>query len=196
MNIVKYTTISDDTVLLDSLIQKECSFFSLKCHCNLHWMCMSCNCVWMESIHIRKRYNLCPTCQPRKKMNACLADNCNIAANYNFPAYDWPRCCSNHKIDGMVDYLRKYINSSQCDGNCEDGRHVGGGSYVCPHNSLDGLYPYISKEWDVKKNIGLGPNIISPGSRKKIYWRCKKGHSYVCTVANRVRRNTNCPYCT
>jgi len=195
MNIVKYKTISDDVVLLDSLIEKDYRILSLKSNFQCNWKCISCSDIWLESIHIRKRYNLCPDCQPRKALRLCLSDNCEISANYNFPEYDWPRYCSRHKVDGMIDYLRTSINVSQCDGTCEDGQHVGGGSYICPHNSLDGLYPHISREWDIKKNIGLGPNTIGPGSRKKIHWICKNGHSFVKTVSNRVKRNINCPYC-
>tara|TARA_R100000750_G_scaffold62841_2_gene58462 strand:- start:287 stop:760 length:474 start_codon:yes stop_codon:yes gene_type:complete len=156
---------------------------------------MSCSDIWRESINIRKRYNLCPVCQQRKASKCCLSDECEISANYNFPEYDWPRYCSRHKVDGMVDYLRNYVNVSQCDGKCEDAQHVGGGSYICPHNSLDALYPHISREWNIKKNIGLGPNTIGPGSRKRVYWICKNGHSFITTVANRVRRNNNCPEC-
>ena len=60
---------------------------------------------------------------------------------------------------------------------------------------LCALFPELVKEWDFEKNTE-NPNEISPGSNKKVWWRCNKGHSYQAWITDRTgRRKTGCPYC-
>ena len=49
-------------------------------------------------------------------------------------------------------------------------------------------------EWDWEKN-SEDPSKISPGSGKRVFWKCKEGHSWDTTVAQRVSQETGCPYC-
>ena len=44
-------------------------------------------------------------------------------------------------------------------------------------NSLFFLFPEIAKEWDYEKNGDLKPTDVTKGSDKKVWWKCKKGHS-------------------
>ncbi len=54
----------------------------------------------------------------------------------------------------------------------------------------------LLNEWDYDKNIEIDPSGISSGSSsKKIFWICKKGHSYQAYVYNRTTLNAGCPYC-
>lgn len=35
-----------------------------------------------------------------------------------------------------------------CNGrSCQQGKHIGGGKYLCPHNNLASLRPDLVKEW-------------------------------------------------
>ena len=63
-------------------------------------------------------------------------------------------------------------------------------------NSIKNTQPELMKEWDYKKNISYTPDIITYGSNQKVWWICKKGHSYTARVANRVFGKTGCPYCS
>ena len=45
-------------------------------------------------------------------------------------------------------------------------------------NDLKTLYPEIAKEWNYEKNE-KNPNEFLPGSGKKVWWLCKKKHSYL-----------------
>lgn len=74
--------------------------------------------------------------------------------------------------------------------------------YTCPEckiyeNSLQFLYPEISKEYDVKKNK-ISPSRISAGSSVKVFWLCTKdsSHKYKREVYTQTRRGWGCPYCT
>ena len=61
-------------------------------------------------------------------------------------------------------------------------------------NSVEKLYPELMKEWDYDKNI-VKPSSIVPGSEKKIWWKCNKGHSYEQQVSNHIK-GAGCPYCS
>jgi len=60
--------------------------------------------------------------------------------------------------------------------------------------SLACKYPEIAKELDIEKN-GFTAFEVMPGSHKKVWWRCKKGHSYEAMVYHRTY-GTGCPYCS
>jgi hypothetical protein len=56
-------------------------------------------------------------------------------------------------------------------------------------------YPELIKEWDFEKNV-LSPHELSIKSGKKVWWQCKKGHSWNVSIKSRVDRGgTGCPSC-
>ena len=54
----------------------------------------------------------------------------------------------------------------------------------------------LMAEWNWEKNNALGfdPQILTQGSHAKVWWICKKGHSYESQIKNRVSGN-GCSYC-
>lgn len=53
-------------------------------------------------------------------------------------------------------------------------------------------------EWVWEKNTALGfdPKILTLGSNKKVWWKCKKcGGEYEAYIVNRTSRGSSCPYC-
>ena len=50
-------------------------------------------------------------------------------------------------------------------------------------------YPDISKEWHPTKNGSLSPLDVVPGSARKVWWICPKGHSYQKIIRHRAQRN-------
>lgn len=62
--------------------------------------------------------------------------------------------------------------------------------------------PYIIEntqlmaEWDWDKNNALGfdPSKITPGSEKKAWWKCEKGHEWQAKIYNRTK-GSGCPQC-
>lgn len=55
-------------------------------------------------------------------------------------------------------------------------------------------YPDRAALWDPEKNGGLTPETVAPGSRKQVWWRCERGHSWQARV-ERVAAGSGCPYC-
>ena len=56
------------------------------------------------------------------------------------------------------------------------------------------LYPHLLDEWDYDKNKPLLPDYFSRGSNQKVWWRCKKGHSWQAQISNRCN-GSGCPKC-
>lgn len=54
---------------------------------------------------------------------------------------------------------------------------------------------YLLQQWDQVRNAPLMPEQIRYGSKKKVWWRCNKGHVWQTAVTTRTSGNTDCPYC-
>lgn len=61
-------------------------------------------------------------------------------------------------------------------------------------NDLQTRNPELASEWHPTKNGSLTPNDVMPGTNKKVWWLCKKGHEWENSI--NVRNGGNdCPYC-
>jgi hypothetical protein len=69
------------------------------------------------------------------------------------------------------------------------------GLKIVKSNSLGELHPELSKEWHPQKNKNQLPNDVSPGTHKKAWWQCKKGHEWQSAIRHRVS-GIGCPYCS
>lgn len=69
------------------------------------------------------------------------------------------------------------------------------GNRVNETNSLAFKYPELSKEWNYERNNGLTPFDFTPGSGKKAWWICERGHEWESVIGSRARNGTNCPTC-
>ena len=81
-------------------------------------------------------------------------------------------------------------------------RHNGAGCPYCANkkvltgfNDLATTNPRLASEWHSSKNGNLLPTDIVEGSKKIIWWQCKRGHEWKATPCNRTR-NRNCPICS
>ena len=78
--------------------------------------------------------------------------------------------------------------------------------YKCPYctgkqvlkgfNDLLTTHPELCREWDYENNTSM-PDEVSQGSHKRIWWKCKKGHSWDTTIKERAGdHRTGCPSCS
>ena len=72
---------------------------------------------------------------------------------------------------------------------------IGSKKELAKENSIAKLYPDIVEEWDYEKNVPLDPYYFTRGSNVKVWWKCKKGHSWQASISNRCRQGTRCPVC-
>lgn len=63
-------------------------------------------------------------------------------------------------------------------------------------NDLASVRPDLAAQWDGERNAPLTPDRLAANSNRRVWWRCPLGHEFRSTVAQRVRQNTGCPYCT
>ena len=49
-------------------------------------------------------------------------------------------------------------------------------------------YPELIKEWHPSRNGDSSPEQFTCGNKKKAWWLCPKGHSYVATIDHRTRK--------
>jgi hypothetical protein len=68
------------------------------------------------------------------------------------------------------------------------------GKAVCEGNCLQTVNPVLAKEWHPTRNGDLTARYVTPGSDKKVWWICVKGHEWQATVGSRSR-GTGCPFC-
>lgn len=64
------------------------------------------------------------------------------------------------------------------------------------YNDLETKHPKIAMDWNYKRNKPITPREVVPGSNKKYWWTCPKGHDYEAQVSNRTSRGTGCPFCS
>lgn len=62
-------------------------------------------------------------------------------------------------------------------------------------NSVASVFPELIEEWDVEKNGGITPDAFSARNNKKVWWKCKNGHSWRSSINSRGERKLGCPYC-
>lgn len=95
----------------------------------------------------------------------------------------WWKCKEGHEWEAKV-YSRTHGRSCPyCSGR-----------KVNEENCLFTLFPHIAGEWDYEKNFPLTPKQFTAGSKKKVWWKCEKGHEWECVIYD--RKKTGCPYCS
>ena len=128
----------------------------------------------------KKEFNLTPsdiTLGSKKKINwKCLEKGHKWAATLNSRTNGGNNCscCSNQKV--CKDNNLQYLSEKASD----------------PY--LKARYKRLVSEWD--KDNTLTPKDITPGSDKKINWKCKKGHMWKTELSSRTRDESNCPCCS
>ena len=63
-------------------------------------------------------------------------------------------------------------------------------------NDLATLHPDIAAQWHPTLNNDLTPQMVRPGSKRKIWWQCQDGHVWKAVVYSRTGPGKcGCPVC-
>lgn len=62
-------------------------------------------------------------------------------------------------------------------------------------NSLALKCPDVLALWDYEKNSDINPQDVSLHAKKKVWWKCDKGHSWQTPINGVASNGTRCPYC-
>lgn len=128
----------------------------------------------------------------------------------------WPICTNRHVLSGENDLASQYpLVARQWHPEKNDSltpEHIAPASRTqrnggCPYcantkvlpgfNDLATKYPRVAAEWHPTKNAPLTPDQVLPGSRRKVWWQCKNGHTWQAVIYSRTgNQNSGCPFCT
>lgn len=64
-----------------------------------------------------------------------------------------------------------------------------------PAYNLAVVNPVLAKQWHPARNGALKPKDVMPGSGKKVWWKCRKGHEWQATIISR-KNGSGCPFCS
>ncbi len=80
--------------------------------------------------------------------------------------------------------------------------HGSGCPYCTGHKTLAGfndlatLEPRLAAQWHDTLNGSLTPQMVTTGSRKKVWWQCPEGHVWMAVINSRTGPNRcGCPVC-
>ncbi len=66
---------------------------------------------------------------------------------------------------------------------------------VCTDNCLATTTPGLAIQWHLIKNGSLTPKDVTSGTRRKVWWKCERGHEWRSSIVLRAHRKSGCPYC-
>jgi glutaredoxin len=171
---------------------------SENCHKKVWWVCKNKH-SWEAVISSRANGHGCPYCTKVKTMeidSICYTHK-DLLREWDFSKNTidpkticagsdksvWWVCSKNHSWKTRVKHR---TNGSGCP-YCK-GKKTGYG------NSFGDNCPELLLEWHEKNT--LSPYSMTPGSHKKVWWKCSKGHEWVASVGERTLRSRGCPYCS
>ena len=183
---------------------KTPSDVSMGSHQKVWWLCPKGH-SYCSVVKSRTQGTGCPICAGR----VVLSDENSLAAKYPALAAEWDKEKNAPLLPTQVasGTLRKvwwlcpkghsYYSSIASRAGGGTGCPVCAGQAVIPsENDLASQYPQLAAQWDAAKNGTLTPETVLPGSNRRVWWLCEKGHSYPAAISHRVRSGSDCPFCT
>lgn len=99
----------------------------------------------------------------------------------------WWRCPLGHHYMAIV--ASRTISGSGCP-YCANRRVLPG------FNDLATLVPEVAKQWHPTLNGALTPQMVLPGSHRKVWWQCSLGHVWKACIYSRAgSQRCGCPIC-
>ena len=172
------------------------------CGKKVWWTCTKGH-EWQATINNRAKGTGCPYCSNQKVLigyNDLATSNPQLAKEWNYEKNEdlkptqvtvgsnkkvWWKCTKGHEWQATINHR---INGTGCPICANKKISVG-------YNDLATTNPMLAKEWNYEKNGDLKPTQVVEASNKKVWWKCKKGHTWKATIAHRTN-GTGCPVCS
>lgn len=106
--------------------------------------------------------------------------NGDLTPDHLFPHSNrkvWWRCPLGHEYQAVVG--ARTIKGSGCP-FCAGRRVLSG------FNDLTTLAPEVARQWHPTLNGALTPEMVTVGSRRKVWWECDSGHAWKATIYSRT----------
>lgn len=99
----------------------------------------------------------------------------------------WWVCSKGHEFQATVAHRTRI--GSGCP-YCVNFKTLSGFNDLATHN------PDVAAQWHPTLNGDLTPQMVTPGSRKKVWWQCPLGHVWQSVVYSRTsKKKCGCPVC-
>lgn len=160
---------------------------------------------WRASILRRSRGAGCPVCLGKSVVpgeNDLAARFPSLAAEWNTERNGslkpnqvtsfsnrrvWWRCALGHAWQAVI--ASRVVENSGCP-YCTGRRVLAG------FNDLATLHPKIAAQWDSTLNGSLTAEMVTPGSHKRVWWKCSEGHVWKTAIYSRTgKQKCGCPVC-
>ncbi len=175
------------------------SMFPLQSNKKVWWKCHKGH-EWEAAIYSRSKGYGCPYCSGRfatpennlQVLKPDIAKEWHPIKNKNLTPKDvtpfshtkaWWQCEKGHEWQAQVSNRVNVRGCPFCSGKRPSKEY-----------NLKALHPNLASEWNESKNDPLGPEEVTPGSGKKVWWQCSKRHEWIAAIYSRVAGN-GCPYC-
>ena len=173
------------------------------------WKCQKCGKEWEAAISHRTNGTGCPDCAPDKiskklskvipgkndliTMNPELAAEWNYEKNIDIDPHGihygsrmlvWWKCkyCGYEYQASVIQRTHRHTMCKKC-------------TYAIKKGNLADSNPELLKDWDYLKNKDIDPKLITPGSGKRVWWKCNLcGFEWEARVSHRVN-GCKCPRC-
>ena len=96
----------------------------------------------------------------------------------------WWECSQEHTWQAPVYSVR--IDGAGCP-------YCAGRYPILGETDLSTTHPQIAAMWH--KRNPKGPESVTAGSHKKVWWQCERGHEWETTVSSVALEGSGCPYC-
>ena len=163
------------------------------------WICKKGH-EWQAPVERRNAGHGCPYCSGHRvcKDNCLQTTNPEVAREWHPTKNElltpedvtpgsgkkvWWLCKRGHEWQAKISHRSDGVGCPFCSGH-----------RVCKDNCLQTLNPTLAKEWHPTKNGSLTPRDVTPGSGKKVWWLCKKGHEWQARIQDR-NRGKGCMLC-
>ena len=143
-------------------------------------------CPFCAGARVLKGYNDLNTTHPElvkqwdDEKNEKRADEFSAKSNKKA----WWKCSRGHSWEAAI---AKRVLGQRCP-------YCVGKTVLAGFNDLGTTHPHLVQEWDYDKNLDIMPTSVSKGSTVKVWWKCKRNHSWSSAIYSRIA-GVGCPHC-
>ena len=178
------------------------------------WVCKKAGHRWQAPVDRRSSGSQCPYCVGKYFGKRVMPESNYLATLYPEIAAEWDdeangnltpnkvRPASHRKVGWICNKNKAHRYVARISSRTRKGGK-GTGCPICNGNipevginDLATTHPALCLEWHPCKNGDLTPDKVGCTSVRKVWWLCKRGHEWQAKVSDRIRNNTECPYCT
>ena len=144
--------------------------------------------IILENYYSKLRKNSLQEVYPELALEWDSSKNDNITPDMvlsNSTEKYWWKCKTGHS---WCSRISDRVKGSNCP-YCSNQRLLKG------YNDLETVLPNLAEEWNYDKNGSLKPSDVTFGSRKSVWWKCKKGHEWKTNIYSR-KTGKGCPFCS